>query len=179
LLPGVSRAMVPSSAPINEPGSTYTSPRNTLYSASGVVVALGDDMHSASPPPLQSVGQQPAQPAAASSALPFDEEAKLVFGVIYSLRNMIKKLSGRCAIPDMRPIRLSNRITEATNNSQVIRRQDIGYTYSRQCLVTSLLCSAIQRPRICAWSCAKSMSALSLNMSSATRSCRWTRETVG
>ena len=28
--------------------------------------------------------------------LPFDEEAKLVYGVILSLRNMVKKLSGRC-----------------------------------------------------------------------------------
>lgn len=29
------------------------------------------------------------------NALPFDEEAKLVYGVMISLRNMIKKLSGR------------------------------------------------------------------------------------
>jgi hypothetical protein len=27
--------------------------------------------------------------------LPFDEEAKLVYGVILSLRNMVKKLSGK------------------------------------------------------------------------------------
>lgn len=27
--------------------------------------------------------------------LPFDEEAKLVYGVVLSLRNMVKKLSGR------------------------------------------------------------------------------------
>jgi hypothetical protein len=29
------------------------------------------------------------------SALPFDEEAKLVYGVVFSLRHMINKLSGR------------------------------------------------------------------------------------
>lgn len=30
--------------------------------------------------------------------LPFDEEAKLVYGVVLSLRNMVKKLSGRCVV---------------------------------------------------------------------------------
>jgi len=40
--------------------------------------------------------QQQAQPntgASASAGLPFDEESKLVYGVIFSLRNMVKKLS--------------------------------------------------------------------------------------
>lgn len=31
--------------------------------------------------------------------LPFDEQAKLVYGVLLSLRNMCKKLSGRCVLP--------------------------------------------------------------------------------
>jgi len=31
----------------------------------------------------------------AGPGLPFDEEAKLVYGVILSLRNMVKRLSGR------------------------------------------------------------------------------------
>jgi hypothetical protein len=31
--------------------------------------------------------------------LAFDEEAKLVYGVVISLRNMVKKLSGRCVRP--------------------------------------------------------------------------------
>jgi hypothetical protein len=31
----------------------------------------------------------------AGAGLPFDEEAKLVYGVVLSLRNMVKKLSGR------------------------------------------------------------------------------------
>lgn len=33
--------------------------------------------------------------ASAGQGLPFDEEAKLVYGVVLSLRNMVKKLSGR------------------------------------------------------------------------------------
>jgi hypothetical protein len=33
--------------------------------------------------------------ASASAGLPFDEEAKLVYGVVLSLRNMVKRLSGR------------------------------------------------------------------------------------
>jgi len=34
-------------------------------------------------------------PETSSTGLAFDEEAKLVYGVVISLRNMIKKLSGR------------------------------------------------------------------------------------
>lgn len=30
--------------------------------------------------------------------LPFDEEAKLVYGVLISLRSMVKRLSGRCVM---------------------------------------------------------------------------------
>jgi len=41
-----------------------------------------------------SASQQLAQPNTGPSAgLPFDEESKLVYGVIFSLRNMVKKLS--------------------------------------------------------------------------------------
>jgi hypothetical protein len=32
---------------------------------------------------------------AQNRGLPFDEEAKLVYGVVLSLKNMVKKLSGR------------------------------------------------------------------------------------
>ena len=43
--------------------------------------------------------QSPSASAAiTSTSLPFDEEAKLVYGVVISLRNMIKKLSGRYVI---------------------------------------------------------------------------------
>ncbi|OJA20870.1 hypothetical protein AZE42_02973 [Rhizopogon vesiculosus] len=64
--------------------SAFTSPRNTLSSTTGLVVAVGED------PPVQDPVEH-----ARSSTLPFDEEAKLVYGVILSLRNMVKKLSGR------------------------------------------------------------------------------------
>jgi hypothetical protein len=95
LLPAVSRAMGAVSAP-TEPGSAFSSPRNTLSSVSGVVVATNEGSAASPPPPLLQTAATMAQPASASSsALPFDEEAKLVFGVVFSLRNMIKKLSGR------------------------------------------------------------------------------------
>lgn len=42
------------------------------------------------PPPSATPQQQPS-----STTLVFDEEAKLVYGVVLSLRNMIRKLSGR------------------------------------------------------------------------------------
>ena len=67
--------------------SSYTNPLNTLTSSTGVVVAT-NDTNSATP---TAVSSQPS----AGSTLPFDEEAKLVYGVVLSLRNMIKKLSGR------------------------------------------------------------------------------------
>jgi len=35
------------------------------------------------------------RPSGRAGGLPFDEEAKLVYGVVLSLRNMVKKLSGR------------------------------------------------------------------------------------
>jgi len=48
------------------------------------------------PSPGTPVLQTPAPPAAQSSTgLAFDEEAKLVYGVVLSLRNMIKKITGR------------------------------------------------------------------------------------
>lgn len=60
------------------------SPRSTLTVTSGIVVASGE----VTPAP-------PAPPPPNASSLPFDEEAKLVYGVLLSLRNMVKKLSGR------------------------------------------------------------------------------------
>ena len=40
-------------------------------------------------------GQRTSGIPAQDRGLPFDEEAKLVYGVVLSLRNMVKKLSGR------------------------------------------------------------------------------------
>lgn len=98
LLSGVSHALSPlppsAPAPGSAPSTPFTSPRNTLASTSGVLVALSDTSH-------QSQGTVVPQSAPLASAaaggtgLPFDEEAKLVYGVILSLRNMIKRLSGR------------------------------------------------------------------------------------
>jgi len=89
ILPAVSQAVAPQKTTINTSGgpSGFTSPRDTLSSASGVVVAV-NEMLNRSP-----IG--PAPPAQTSTGLPFDEEAKLVYGVILSLRNMVKRLSGR------------------------------------------------------------------------------------
>jgi len=80
--------MPPSTSGQNSSNNTpFTSPRNTLVSHSGIVIAVGDT-RSQTPPTNSTVPNT-------SSALPFDEEAKLVYGVILSLRNMIKRLSGR------------------------------------------------------------------------------------
>ena len=91
ILVAVSQAVSPLPATTvdgNTSPSAFSSPRNTLSSTTGVVVALneGTIKQPASPKP---------QTALSSTGLPFDEEAKLVYGVVISLRNMIKKLSGR------------------------------------------------------------------------------------
>ncbi|TFY72947.1 hypothetical protein EVG20_g66 [Dentipellis fragilis] len=99
ILPGVSRAMspVPPSVDSSSNGTPFTSPRNTLASGSGVVVAVGDaTSHSiAALLQTQTISTSPSPLQTSSTGLPFDEEAKLVYGVILSLRNMIKRLSGR------------------------------------------------------------------------------------
>jgi len=108
LLPGVSHALSPpppstsTSAPSSTSGTPFSSPRNTLTSTSGILVAFGDASQTQSPgttpPPPPPLPPPPPPSGAASSAsagLPFDEEAKLVYGVVLSLRNMVKRLSGR------------------------------------------------------------------------------------
>lgn len=83
ILPNVSRAVISSTT---TDGPHERNP-NLLTTNSGVVVAVGEPQ---TPMPggnaLQSQQKQ---------GLPFDEEAKLVFGLILSLRSMIKKLSGK------------------------------------------------------------------------------------
>ncbi|KAF4598565.1 TRAPP subunit bet5 [Pleurotus pulmonarius] len=99
ILPGVSQVIAPAKsmdASPAVPGSTISSPRNTLSSTSGVVVAVGDSAEPQGNALLQT-NAPPASSSVAPTGLPFDEEAKLVYGVILSLRNMVKKLSGRCA----------------------------------------------------------------------------------
>lgn len=94
ILPAVSQAISPQ--PTLDPTTTTTSssnfnsPRNTLSSSTGVVVATNSNPNE---PPTPLLATNP--PGTSSTGLAFDEEAKLVYGVVISLRNMIKKLSGR------------------------------------------------------------------------------------
>ena len=94
LLPAVSQAVAPRSSDSTATQVSFGSPRNTLNSSSGVVVALGDFSNPVSSPTAISATPPPIPPQP-TTGLPFDEEAKLVYGVILSLRNMVKKLSGR------------------------------------------------------------------------------------
>jgi len=97
-MPGVSKVISPTSI---TGGIDYSNnPRNALSitSTSGVVVAVNDE--SATPSSNSYLPQtQPSAavttPATQSTGLAFDEEAKLVYGVVISLRNMVKKLSGK------------------------------------------------------------------------------------
>ncbi|TFK25696.1 snare-like protein [Coprinopsis marcescibilis] len=86
LLPGVSQAVSPGTSA--GPSSGFDSPRNTLASSSGTVVAINEHTN-----PQLSIPMAPT--GVTSTGLAFDEEAKLVYGVVLSLRNMIKKISGR------------------------------------------------------------------------------------
>ncbi|KAI0300994.1 snare-like protein [Multifurca ochricompacta] len=92
LLLGVSHAIspLPSSAPNSTPETPFTSPRNTLSTGSGVLVAYsGDSIQSqqstaqSALPLLQTQGAgapSVVTPSTSSPGLPFDEEAKLVYG---------------------------------------------------------------------------------------------------
>ncbi|KIY73127.1 snare-like protein [Cylindrobasidium torrendii FP15055 ss-10] len=84
LLPAVSQDVSAKSAT----GSNPNSNRNTLTSNTGIVVAVNEQ-----PTPNQLL--QTTGPPLTSTGLAFDEEAKLVYGVILSLRNMVRKLSGK------------------------------------------------------------------------------------
>ena len=85
ILPAVSHEVTPNA---NTQAAVDPSRRNTLMSLSGVVVAVNDEVPRT---PLPDATSPPPPP----SGLPFDEEAKLVYGVVLSLRNMIKKISGK------------------------------------------------------------------------------------
>jgi len=93
ILPGVSQAVSPvasTSTDVNAGSSLgFNSPRSTLSSTTGMLVAMNENSNQLPTTPSLSVS------APSSTALPFDEEAKLVYGVVISLRNMIKKISGR------------------------------------------------------------------------------------
>ena len=98
-LPAVNKSLSP--ATIAGSHVQDVSPRNTLSLNSGIVIAVNNDdpnftQHPGSQP---GVGGQPPTGGGQSTGLSFDEEAKLVYGVVLSLRNMIKKLSGKYVSP--------------------------------------------------------------------------------
>ncbi|KAH9858828.1 snare-like protein [Lenzites betulinus] len=82
--------------PTAHPDASHSN-RNTLASSSGIVVAVNvnDDGPTTPGPAQQAYSPIAPQPPPPTSSLSFDEEAKLVYGVVLSLRNMIKKLSGK------------------------------------------------------------------------------------
>jgi len=96
ILPAVNKSL----SPIAITGSHVqdVSPRSTLSINSGVIIAVNSDdpnftQHQNTSP--SGIGGQPTTGGGQSTGLSFDEEAKLVYGVVLSLRNMIKKLSGK------------------------------------------------------------------------------------
>ena len=98
MLPAVYAPVYPQANP-----DTMYGNRNTLSApTSGIVVAVNDEVpHTPLPTQTQSpIAPLPPQP---TSSLSFDEEAKLVYGVVLSLRNMIKKLSGKYVHPLFSP----------------------------------------------------------------------------
>lgn len=89
ILLAVSRAVAPRTVGTTAASSsTFSSPRHTLSSTTGAVVAIGEG---------PSLVNGPTTDGQKSNTLTFDEEAKLVYGVILSLRHMVKRLSRRCA----------------------------------------------------------------------------------
>ncbi|KAI0675193.1 snare-like protein [Trametes maxima] len=93
MLPAVYAPVYPST----KDDASYSN-RNTLASSSGIVVAVNDSDGPRTPLTAQAyspLALQPPPPPLPTSSLSFDEEAKLVYGVVLSLRNMIKKLSGK------------------------------------------------------------------------------------
>ena len=114
--------------------SLYTSPRNTLTSSTGVVASNENPARSTPPPSTQQ-----SQPSVMTSDLSFDEEAKLVYGVVLSLRNMIKKLSGRSVWAPLRQTVVLKSIVIPIEMSllQVIGRLRTNYISMKQFQATN------------------------------------------
>lgn len=96
VLPAVSRATTPRPHDTNGQTITFLHPRSSLNVSSGVLIAASPvtPPPPPSPLPVPPKTSETPHPPGASNVLPFDEEAKLVYGVISSLRQMVKKLSG-------------------------------------------------------------------------------------
>lgn len=142
ILPAVSQAVSPQIADTNVPGSIYNTPRNTLSSGTGIVLAVSDNSQPSSTPLLAT---PPVPVGLTSTGLAFDEEAKLVYGVILSLRNMIKKLSGRYdAFHSFCP-RHQCMFSE-TNNSSITEHPRTSFTSLKLFRDTNSSCLAIPTP---------------------------------
>jgi len=87
------------------PSQASTSTNNAPHRFSQVINAtdtpVGELQHQMSGMSLQGGqlqgrgGPGTAAPSTSKPGLPFDEEAKLVYGVVFSLRNMVRKMAGR------------------------------------------------------------------------------------
>jgi len=88
LPPTVARAVTFQAAKPADVASNSPVQKTMLKSSSGVVVAV-NEQHSSSGLRTTPITTEPM------SALSFDEEVKLVYGVVLSLKNMVKKISGR------------------------------------------------------------------------------------
>lgn len=87
-LPNVYRPPTASSASSARDRASQPPPPWERLSGTGMVVAQSGENG-------KSEGEQARERGEASAGLALDEEAKLVYGVVFSLRNMVKKLAGR------------------------------------------------------------------------------------
>lgn len=140
ILPAVNKSL--SSTTVTGSHVQDVSPRNTLSINSGVVVAVSNDDPNFIQHPNSSqsgAGGQPSTGGGQSTGLSFDEEAKLVYGVVLSLRNMIKKLSGRRASPVSTLAEMGDdqMFHLETSNSSATRPRLISFTSTRRSRATS------------------------------------------
>ena len=183
MLPAVYASVYPSAKP-----DTLYGNRGSLALSSGFVVAVNDDDAQPSAAPTQTHSPIAPLPPPPTASLPFDEEAKLVYGVVLSLRNMIRKLSGKYVaspsphIPSPSPplpFPLAYSRRAGTSHSSTTRRQHTSCTSTRRSPATSSSCSPTPPRTRSASSSARSTRALSSSTSSATRSSRWTPGSTG
>jgi hypothetical protein len=127
---------------VKPPAPVVTSPRNTLSSSTGLVIAYNETSNhtrNTPAPPPKDAGQSER-----SNRLPFDEEAKLVYGVLLSLRHMVQKLSGRLVqITIAADQRLSAPSLARTKPFRVTQQRHISYIISKLYQDTSSSCSLI------------------------------------
>jgi hypothetical protein len=96
--------------------------------------------------------------AASSAGLPFDEESKLVYGVILSLRNMVKRLSGRyVSLPTPSPSLFrgyrADRCLSCVPRRRVRRAHGVGMSHLSATAHQHTSCIFSKRSRATASSC--------------------------